>query len=316
MEVIQLSFPLEKSDVIPESIVLALGFFDGVHLGHQAVLTRAVKEAKIRGVKSAVITFNEHPKLAYMATPPQNMTYLTSNQRKEILFESLDLDIVYFVHFSEAFGKQTPQDFVNEYIVGLNAKAVVAGFDYTYGKPDVANMQTLPYHAQQRFDVIEITRQESEYVSKVSTSQIKQWLSTGELAHANEHLGYAYRNHGRVVHGQKVGRTLGFPTANIEVERCEMLPAVGVYAVKLFVNNHWHEGMASVGYNVTFERDTGLTCEVNIFDFDEDIYGKNVIVEWHHYLRDEIKFNGVDDLIHQLQKDDTTSREYFRKLER
>ena len=150
MEIIELKHPYQEKEIIQEPIVLSLGFFDGVHLGHQAVIRKAKEEAVKYGYKLAVMTFNQHPKIVYTKLDDESMFYLSTNERKAELLADFGVDILYLVEYTWDFGSQEPQEFVDRYLVDLNAKVVVAGFDYTYGKPEVANMQTFPGHAAGR----------------------------------------------------------------------------------------------------------------------------------------------------------------------
>lgn len=314
MEIIKLSHPYNQEAIIQEPIVLALGFFDGVHLGHQAVIRAAKDEAVKRGIKLAVMTFNQHPKIVYSKLDEESMFYLSTNERKAELLEGLGVDILYLVNYTWNFGSQTPQAFVDAYIVGLNTQAVVAGFDYTYGKKDVANMKTLPEHASGRFDIIEV-EQLSINQHKIASTNIRDQIEEGQIEAANKALGYLYRTSGTVVHGEKRGGALlGYPTANVETTSKELLPGIGIYIVDFFVSGEWHQGMASVGSNVTFGENRPVTCEVFILDFDRMIYGEKVKVRWHHYLRGEIKFDGLDGLIKQLDQDLLDTRAYFAEL--
>ncbi|UUX34621.1 riboflavin biosynthesis protein RibF [Fundicoccus culcitae] len=313
MQKIYLHHPYDKTQIINEPIVMALGFFDGVHLGHQRVIKTAIDEARLRGIKVAVMTFSQHPKIVYQKLDPKEMTYLSTNERKEELFEQLGIDIMYMIDYTYDFGMQSPQTFVDDYIVAFNVEVIVAGFDYTYGKREVANMQTLPEHAKGRFEIIEIPEL-ILHQKKVGSSNIKDLIETGEIETANEELGYIYQTSGVVIHGDKRGRLLGYPTANILTDDLELIPAVGVYVVEIEVGDHWYQGMASIGYNITFEANRKMSCEVYILDFNQTIYGEKVKIKWHHYLRPELKFASTDDLIHQLDEDLIDTRAYFATL--
>ena len=314
MEIIKLSHPYSNEEIVQEPIVLALGFFDGVHLGHQAVIRKAKEEAAKRGIKLAVMTFNQHPKIVYSKLDEESMFYLSTNERKAELLTDIGVDILYLVEYTWDFGAQMPQQFVDSYIVGLNAQAIAAGFDYTYGKKDVANMQTLPEHAAGRFDIIEVD-QLTINQHKIASTTIRELVETGQIEAANKELGYLYQTSGTVVHGEKRGGALlGYPTANVETASKELLPGIGVYIVEFFVADKWYQGMASVGYNVTFGENRPVTCEVFILDFDRMIYGENVKVRWHHYLRGEMKFDGLDGLIKQLDQDLVDTKAYFSEL--
>lgn len=312
MQIIELSHPYAKDCIIQETIVLALGFFDGIHLGHKEVITTAKKVAEERGYKLAVMSFNQHPSVIFQNVDPESIQYVSPLERKKELLKELGVDIFYLVDFTKEFGALSPQEFVDQYIVGLNAKVVVAGFDYTYGKRDIANMELLPKYASNRFEIISIAEQKSEN-GKISSTAVRDLLLKGEIEKANELLGYEYIMNGVVVHGFGRGsKMLGFPTANIEVSNDTFLLKNGVYIVEMFVEGKWIPGMASIGINPTFDDVHKVTIEVNLLDFDKDIYHLPVRVKWLKYLRPELKFEGIDALIAQLKKDEQDTRNYFK----
>lgn len=312
MEIINIHHPYKESEIPSDSVVLALGFFDGVHRGHQEVIGAAKKEADKKGIKLAVMTFNHHPSVVFQKIDHKKMKYITTIEEKERRMEALGVDYLYIVEFTSSFASLTPTEFVEDYMINLHAKTVVAGFDYTYGKADIANMSLLPEYAAGRFDVIEVTKLSDEDM-KVSSTNIREMMKNGDMEQANNFLGYTYEFSGVVVHGDKRGRLMGFPTANIKIPSKTLLPKGGVYVVRIKVAGKWHMGMAQIGHNITFESDRPMTIEVNILDFAEDIYGEYVSVEWLHYLRGEVKFEGMDALIAQLKQDEVDTRGYFKQ---
>lgn len=311
MEIIKLHHPYTQDQIPAGDVVLALGFFDGVHKGHQEVIGRAKQLAAEKKYKLAVMTFNQHPSIVFKKIAVEDMLYLSTVEKKEAMMAELGVDILYEVDFTSAFASLKPQLFVDQYIVGLHAQVVVAGFDYTYGKKEIASMEQLPSYAHERFEIVVVEKQMNEK-SKISSTRIRQCLDSGNIEEANGLLGYVYETTGRVVHGDARGRLLGFPTANIEVTKNVRLPRVGVYAVKIRVGKKWFLGMASIGHNITFEANRPLTVEVYILDFEQDIYGEKVTVLWHHYLRDELKFDSMEALIEQLKQDELDTLNYFK----
>lgn len=314
MRIIRLTHPYDVEAIFPYPIVLCLGFFDGLHIGHQEVIMQAKHVADKKQIPLAVMTFDRHPKILYQQLNPNDVQYLTPLDRKIELIEKLGVDVLYIVEYSKEFGLQEPQVFVDNYIVGLNCDTVVAGFDYTYGPQPVANMSTLSDHGQGRFDIIEVSEKQMDQ-HKIGSTNIKELIQTGQISLANKELGYIYQTNGQVVHGDKRGRLLGYPTANIETLPQQILPGIGIYVVEIQVDHSWYNGMASIGYNKTFEGNRDLRCEVNIFDFDQDIYGESVTIKWHKYLRGEVKFKDAQALIDQLQKDKKDSLHYFSQEE-
>lgn len=308
MEVIKLHHPYQPNEIDAGPVVLAMGFFDGLHLGHQAVIEAAKAEANKRGIKLAVLTYDHHPSIAFK-TYQTPFTYITTLNKKLALMEKMGVDLVYVVNFTSQFAALAPQDFVEQYMLGLNAEAVVAGFDHTYGPVD-AGMAELPTYAQGRFDVIEVPAVAVAGHESASTLA-RQYIDEGQVGPLVELLGRVYETTGIVVHGEARGREMGFPTANIETTAGERLPGIGVYAVELKVGDQWYPGMASIGYNVTFGANRPKTVEINLFDFHEQIYGENVVVRWHQYLRTEVEFTGMERLIEQLKQDEMQVRAFF-----
>ncbi|MBE9390399.1 riboflavin biosynthesis protein RibF [Vagococcus salmoninarum] len=312
MKIIEIHHPYQKEQLPVEDIVLVLGFFDGVHCGHQEVIRQGKEAALAKGLKLAVMTFNQHPSIVFKKIQPETMKYLTSVEQKARHMADLGVDYLYVVEFTSAFASLAPQEFVDQYMLGLNAKVVVAGFDYTYGPREIATMANLPNYCQERFEIITVPKQMTDN-KKISSTEIRELMAEGKMAEVTNYLGYVYEIEGTVVHGDARGRTLGFPTANIKVKSNIRLPRKGVYAVKIKVAGTWYRGMAQIGRNITFEADRDITVEVNILDFNRDIYGEQVSVAWYHYLRDEVKFTGVEGLISQLKQDQIDTEVYFQE---
>ncbi|MGB3161166.1 riboflavin biosynthesis protein RibF [Carnobacterium sp.] len=311
MEIIKLRHPYKKSQIPSVNVVMALGFFDGVHRGHQKVIKQAKQLAVENNLKLSVMTFNQHPSIVFKKIAVEDMYYLSSIEKKEAIMKDLGVDILYEIEFTSSFASLDPQSFVNHYIVDLNAKIVVAGFDYTYGKKEIASMEHLPKYAKNRFDIVVIEKQTIND-AKISSTRIRKAIDSGNIAEANRLLGYTYETTGRVIHGDARGRLLGFPTANINVTKDIRIPTVGVYVVEILVGNERYQGMASIGHNITFEAGRPLTVEVYILNFDQDIYGEKVTVYWLEYLRNEWKFDSIEALVEQLKKDEEDTKLFFR----
>lgn len=310
MQVINIRQPFDPARIPDGNVVLAMGFFDGLHLGHQAVIERARNFAKEYGLPLAVLTYDHHPSIVYHASE-QRITYLSPVQRKLELLDELGVDITYLVSFTSALSALKPQEFVDQYMIGFHAKIVVAGFDHTYGPKDIATMANLPKFAKDRFKVVEVSENLDDDL-KISSTRIRHELDEGNVSLANRLLGYSYQTSGTVVHGEARGRELGFPTANIEWPVEERMPGIGVYAVQLKVGEIWYDGMASIGYNVTFGDDRPKTLEINLFDFKNMIYGENVKVRWVARLRGEVKYTTAEALIDQLKNDEIETRKILK----
>lgn len=314
MEVIKLNFPLNIDKTTLPPLSMALGYFDGVHLGHQKVITEAKRQAEKKGYHSAVMTFDPHPSVVLGKTN-KHVQYITPLSNKIKLIEELGIDYLFIVHFTPAFANLLPQEFIDQYVIDLNVKHVVAGFDYSYGRMGKGTMEILPFHSREKFTFTVVDKLTSSGNEKVSSTRIRQYLKDGRTAELPELLGRFYKTAGTVIHGDKRGRTIGFPTANVETNEEYILPPLGVYAVKIKINENWHEGVCNVGYKPTFNKEAlRISVEVNIFNFDKDIYGEHVIVEWHKYLRKEQKFSGINDLVAQIEKDKQNAIQYFNKI--
>jgi len=310
MQVINLTYPYDASLIPAGPIVLALGFFDGVHRGHQRVVQTARRAAQASGAKLAVMTFDQHPSVIFAKRDPAKVRYLTTVTQKAALMQEMGVDIMYVLHFDQAVGAMPAQTFVDQLIVGLHAKTVVAGFDYTYGPAEVANMQRLGDYGRGRFEIIEVPKAVASQ-TKISSTRIRQAIDVGDIDEANALLGYQYETSGPIVHGEARGRTLGFPTANVAHSNNTRVPGIGIYATMVKVGSQWVAGMASVGRNVTFGDDRPITVEIYLLDFSGDIYGQTVTVRWCHWMRGEVKFDGAAGLVAQLKQDEQGTRDFF-----
>ncbi|MBM7837692.1 riboflavin kinase/FMN adenylyltransferase [Alkalihalobacillus xiaoxiensis] len=291
----------------PDQVVMALGYFDGVHRGHQAVIGRAIAEAQTRGIKAAVMTFYPHPK-EVLGSPDKPMRYLTPLQYKIDQLENLGVDLVYAVEFTKDFSKLTPQQFVDRFLVDLNVTHLVAGFDFTYGVKGSGTMDDLAQFAQERFTYT-IVEKLSDDNEKISSTRIRNELDSGNVSEVERLLGYSYRLSGTVIHGDARGRLIGYPTANVSPTERFFIPKTGVYVVTLSLGDETFTGMANVGFKPTFVDDLPEpSIEVHIFDFDRDIYDEHVVVTFLDRIRDEQKFSGIDEIKAQLARDEQTSR--------
>ncbi len=308
-ELIRLHYPILDFKK-PVQQVVAMGFFDGVHRGHQAVLARAKAEAEKQGVPLAVLTYDPHPIVAFQ-TLKKPLRYLTPLAKKKSIMSQLGIDRVYVMQFTSKLAKLGGQQFVDEVVMQLNPVTVVAGFDHLYGAAGTdSDMLHLATYATNRFDVITVSEFD-DYNQKVSSSTIRSMLDQGNVDGAAQQLSRVHSTSGIVVHGEARGRELGFPTANIQTPEEEWLPGIGIYAVKIKVYDTWYLGMASIGRNVTFGDDRPITVEINILDYQEEIYGEFVQIQWCHYLRGEVKFENIQALIDQLNEDARQTRHYF-----
>ena len=310
MDVIHLKYPHQlKATEGPYS--LALGFFDGVHRGHQEVINSAIATAKEKGYKSAVMTFDPHPSIV-LGGRNEKVFYITTLQQKLDTLATLDVDTVFVVNFTSDFAKLSPEIFVKHFILDLNVKHVTAGFDFSFGAFGKGNMELMRQLGAESFGVTVVDKY-TDAEEKISSTRIRKALQDGDMEEARLLLGRAFEVPGIVVHGDKRGRKLGFPTANVQhMEGC-FIPATGVYAVKILVQNEWFDGVCNVGYKPTFNNPDNKqpSIEVHIFNFEKNIYGEEVVVGWYHRIRSEKKFNGIDELVAQIEKDKRAAIEYL-----
>jgi len=313
VELIKLNHPHSYKKEEFSAQVMALGYFDGVHLGHQKVIKEAMKIASENGMKSAVMTFDPHPSVV-LGKSIKHVESITPIEEKIRIIEKLGVDRLYIVHFTPQFANLLPQEFIDDYIIQLNVRHVVAGFDYTYGKMGKGTMETIQFHSRGLFGHTVVAKLSVEG-EKVSSTLIRSHLREGRMDAIPALLGRQYTTSGIVVHGDKRGRTIGFPTANIDVSEEYISPTTGVYAVQIHVAGKWHQGVCNVGYKPTFhsEQATKPTVEVHIFDFNQDVYGQAAIVEWHKKIRDEQKFPGIDALVAQIDRDKQSALQYLEK---
>lgn len=313
VKLINLGYPNTlKSIELPE-LSIALGYFDGVHRGHQKVIDEAVKRAKEDGLKSAVMTFDPHPSVV-LGKSEKHTQYITPLEDKIRIMNQLGVDYLFVVEFTSEFANLLPQEFIDEYIISLNAKHVIAGFDYSYGRMGKGTMETLPFHSRNKFTFSVVPKLENDGV-KVSSTAIRLLLKEGRMTELPQFLGRYYSTTGTVIHGDKRGRTIGFPTANIDLAEDYIIPPVGVYAVKVVIDGDSHFGVCNIGFKPTFHKEAAPrpSVEVHIFDFDRDIYGQTLTIEWHKYIRGEQKFSGIEELVAQIERDKQSSISYFEK---
>ena len=290
-----------------EDTVLVLGYFDGLHKGHQTLFKEARKIAAEQGLKIAVLTFPESPKLAFVRYQPELMLHLNHPEERAAHLENLGVDYLYLIDFTSHFSKNTAREFFDKYVSALKAKAVVAGFDYHFGS-DKRKAEELADYFDGRIVIVSSVNQDEE---KISSTRIRETIQNGDVAKAHQLLGYPLSTRGIVVHGNARGRTIGYPTANLAPLDRVILPADGVYVVDVEHNGKIYRGMASVGKNVTFEGDE-LRFEANLFDFAEEIYGDTIRIIWLDKIRDMVKFDGIEELVTQLKSDEEVARNWER----
>ena len=289
-------------------LAVAIGNFDGVHLGHQALLRHLNEVARDNGLKSAVMTFEPHPRELFI--PDRAPTRLTSLREKLELFAEAGVEYVYVCHFNRRFAAMSVETFMYDILRdSLDAKAILVGEDFRFGAGRQGGIEDF---VRAGFDL-----QSQPKISldgrRISSTAVREALAQGRLDEAARLLGRTYSISGKVVHGDKLARELGYPTANIHILH-DRPPLFGIYAVKLEgLPDHadW-PGVASLGVRPTVKQNGRPTLEVHLFDFNGDIYGRHVRVKFLHKIRDEMKFDSLEVLKHWIAKDADEAREYFR----
>ncbi|WP_150267754.1 bifunctional riboflavin kinase/FAD synthetase [Paenibacillus tepidiphilus] len=309
MRTINLSYPLPPETVAQwaRPQVAALGQFDGLHRGHASVIASAVTSARREGVPAAVITFHPHPKDVMGKGDYDG--YLTPPRDKQELLAAMGVDLLYIIEFNEQLSRVSPQDFVTGMLLPLQITTAVVGFDYRFGYKGEGDADMLRELGSGHMKV-ETTPPYLLTGEKVSSSGIRKSLQSGDLERANAWFGRCYHLRGTVGHGEKRGRTIGFPTANLQLEDRYVIPAKGVYAVKVHHEAAVLYGVMNVGVKPTFhEGVTAPSFEVHLFDFAADIYGQELMVELVSFIRPERKFTSIDALIAQIADDAETAKQ-------
>lgn len=307
MEIIT-SLDAELKNKYPATVI-ALGTFDGLHLGHTDVINTAKDYAERNGLKLAVFTFSNHP-LA-LIRPDLVPVRIISAEEKIKLLESFGVDYLINIPFTEDFAALSPDEFL-ERLDCFNYRCLVVGENFTYGFLGSGKTETLERSGRKNgFDVI-VRPLVKMNGNVVSSTGIRNLIQAGHIEYANRMLGRAYAITGKIVHGEQRGRKLGFPTANIELLHGEMaVPAPGVYAVTASIEGSIYEGMGNIGNNPTFNDVEHARLEVNLFNCSGDLYGKTMSVQFHKYIRAEKKFSGVEELCRQIEEDKKAIKTYF-----
>lgn len=295
-----------------DNAVVTSGTFDGVHLGHRKILNRLIEVARQTKGESVVITFYPHPRS--VISPDNKIVNLLSTLDEKIeLLEKSGIQHLVIIPFTREFSELTSEEFIQKILIQtIGTKTLVIGFDHRFGKNREGSFEYLKAHKENYgFEIEEISRQDIENIG-VSSSKIRKALQDGDIQLADHFLGRNYSLSGVIVKGKQLGRTIGFPTANIQVrEVAKLIPTNGVYAVKVEYKNEEFNGMLNIGNRPTVDG-TFQTIEVNIFEFDREIYGENLTVEFIKKIRNEQKFNGLDELKAQIAKDKITCTEILK----
>ena len=288
--------------------VLSLGMFDGVHFGHISIINLLKSVAQENNLETAILTFWPHPRKVF--NPNDEIKLLNTLNEKLNLLENAKLDVVFLKSFDENFRNLTGEEFVRQILVQkLNVKHIIIGHDHVFGKNKSGNFELLQKLSKELDFVVQQLDAVKEGEFNISSTKIRNYLANGNIIGANKMLCYHYSVSGKVIDGKKLGRTIGYPTANIEVDELKLLPKKGAYIVEVYVKNKFYKGMLSIGTNPTVNGDK-LTVEVYILDFNEDIYGDEITVKFRDFLHEEIKFESLETLIERLDEDKRLTKEF------
>lgn len=282
--------------------------FDGVHLGHKCIIDELKKVGSAHHLETAVLTFWPHPRFVF--NPNEDLKLLNTLDEKTLLMEKYGINNLFLKEFDDEFRNLTGEEFVRQILIEkLNVKYLIIGYDHSFGKNKSGNFELLQKLSKELDFEVEQMEAINIHENNISSTKIRNALLAGNILEANEMLGYSYSVSGTVVHGKKLGRTIGYPTANIETENIKLLPKKGAYIVEVLVNNQQYKGMLSVGTNPTVNGEK-LTVEVYILDFEGDIYDEKITVKFRDFLHEEIKFEGLEKLIERLDEDKILTMNY------
>ncbi len=293
--------------------VITIGTFDGVHIGHKKIINQLTSISSKNNLISILLSFFPHPKMVLQND--KELKLINTIQEKEGLLNSLNLDYLIIKEFTKEFSRLSALEFVRDVLVNkLNAKHIIIGYDHHFGRNRTANIEQLKEFGElYDFKVTEILAQDIDDIA-ISSTKIRKSLINGEITLANKFLGYNFFFSGNVVHGNNIGKTISFPTANIKIDApYKLVPKNGVYIVKTIIDNQITFGMMNIGYNPTFNGKQ-KSIEIHFINFNKNIYDKTLTIEMILRIRNEIKFNSVDDLKKQLEQDKLSTLNYIKSL--
>lgn len=298
-----------------KNAVVTIGSFDGLHLGHQQLLKKIKAAAESVDGEDVVITFDPHPRMVVKPNDKSLVLLNELDEKLELLKKSGVSNCV-IVPFTMEFSQQSPESYIEDFIIkNFHPKVLVIGYDHKFGHNREGDFSLLQHYQRKGyFDLIKIEKEEIEQIA-ISSTKIRTAIQQGDITKANTFLGYPYFLTGAIVHGQQIGKTIGYPTANIKVRTPnKLIPKIGIYSCKLTIDQASYNGMMYIGPRPSIEDSDQVSIEVHIFDFNKDIYGKIVRVKFINYIRDDIKFNRLDELSNQLAKDEKEVKKQFKAM--
>ena len=288
---------------------LSIGMFDGVHLGHMHLIKQVMEKARAKDLAPTLLTFEPHPRLFF--NPDDTLLLLNTHEEKISLIRRLGIEHLIFQPFDENFSQFSGQEFITEVVVQhLKTRHIVIGHDHVFGKNKSGNFQLFEKLAPQYHYTLEKARAIEIKGEIISSTLIRNALIQGDIKKANTYLGYDYFLTGKVIHGKKIGRTIGYPTANVSYQKHKLLPKFGAYIAEVYWGDDFFPAMISIGNNPTFNAKQ-TTVEAHLLDFEGDLYGKEITIVFKEFLHDQIKFSSVADLIQCLNEDKAKTRAFF-----
>ena len=294
---------------VAEPTVLSIGKFDGLHRGHELLMDYVFQKKK-EGMKAVIFTFDVPPKKSLEQDAAR---VLTTNEEKMHLFEQIGIDYLIECPFTEEIMHMPAEEFLKKIVEQLSIRCIVAGTDCSFGYQRRGDYRMLQKYAPEYHYEAQIVDKMQYEGRDISSTFIREEIACGNIEKANELLGYSFFAKAKIIHGKQLGRTIGIPTINMELPKEKLLPPRGVYATKVWIDHKWYAGVTNVGCKPTVSNTGKVGVETNILNFEADLYGKDLEVFFLHFIRPEKKFDSVESLKEQIERDVQTSREYFEK---
>lgn len=295
---------------------ITVGTFDGVHLGHREIIKKLNSIKKEKGLRSIIVTFEPHPQIV-LRNRATDIKILSTLEEKLSIFNELNIDLAYVINFTKEFSNTTAEDFYQKYLIEkIGLSDLILGYDHMFGKNREGNFETLELLSKRNNFTVDKVEEIKIDGEQISSTVIRHLLNDeGNVRKVRNILGRNYSIEGKVIEGKKLGKELGYPTANIKLtSEFKLIPKIGIYAVSIEISDKEYYGMLSIGKNPTVSDDDEIKIEVNIFDFDYNIYGKDIKVNFLDYIRDEKKFDNLDELKEQMSRDKEISNKIINEI--
>lgn len=313
--------PFEKEFEQRNRPVITIGMFDGVHIGHQSLISDLKEKAKELNTNPIIITFDNHPQLALKPKNLSKISLLQTNEERFSKLQTLGINDIITIHFTKEFAQIKAEEFIDLLLKKYNPQYLLSGYDNHFGNKSSQDFDILVIASKEKGLILERSKNCVFYDDiEVSSTQIRKALANGNIKLANAMLNEDYLISGEVEHGNKIGTKIGYPTANIKIDRHKLLPLYGVYITEVEVDEKKYQGVVSIGVRPTINKDIALeeiapSVEVNIFEFYGDLYGKKIKLRLKDFIREEIKFDDLDSLKAKINEDIEKAKLYFKKNE-